>query len=82
MNSGLGVGLKEVVEVVGGDGLLQLAVDLRRVWTVGLNEFLFFVFRFDVTFAFVPGKKMLMLMINEMDFESHINTWKLFNSNI
>ena len=57
MNSGLGVGLKEVVEVVGCDGLLQLGEDLLCVRAIGLDEFLFLVLGFDVGFALIPDEQ-------------------------
>ena len=57
MNSGLGVGLKEVVEVVGGDGLLQLREDLLGVGAVGLNKLLLLVLGFDVRLAFIPARQ-------------------------
>ncbi len=57
MNSGLGVGLEEVVEVVGCDGLLQLGEDLLSVRTVGLDEFFLFVLGFDVGFPLIPDEQ-------------------------
>ncbi len=54
MNSGLCVGLEEVVEVVGCDGLLQLGEDLLCVRAIGLDKFLLLVLGFDVGFALIP----------------------------
>lgn len=57
MKAGFGVHLQQVIQVVTGDGLLQLGVDLLRVRAVSLDEFLLLVLGLDVGLAFVPGKK-------------------------
>ena len=79
MNSGLGVGLKEVVEVVGCDGLLQLGEDLLRVRAIRLDEFLFLVLGFDVGFTFIPDEqnkgKLKVKTVNPRYLQDHLFTF-------
>ena len=79
MNSGLGVGLKEVVEVVGCDGLLQLGEDLLRVRAIRLDEFLFLVLGFDVGFTFIPDEqnkgKLKVKAVNPRYLQDHLFTF-------
>ena len=57
METSFGIGLEEVVEVVGGDGLLQLREDLLGVGAVGLHKLLLLVLGFDVGLAFIPARQ-------------------------
>ena len=57
METSFGIGLEEVVEVVGGDGLLQLREDFLGVGAVGLNKLLLLVLGFDVGLAFIPARQ-------------------------
>lgn len=56
MNAGLGEDLKEVIEVVTGDGLLQLREDLLGVGAIRLDELLLLVLGLDVGLALIPEK--------------------------
>ena len=57
METSFGIGLEEVVEVVGGDGLLQLREDLLGVGAVGLHKLLLLVLGFNVGLAFIPARQ-------------------------
>ena len=57
------IDLKQIVQVVARDRLLELGEDLLRVGAVRLHEFLLLVFRLDVGLAFVPERKIGELKI-------------------
>ena len=81
MDAGLCEDLEQVVEVVAGDGLLQLREDLLSVGAVRLDKLLLLVLGLDVGLALFPGTekhKVLALLHSFLNTVRHVDHSMLY----